>query len=108
MIWLPSRNFRPSKRNACIKKSSSSPEPVRANQRLFMSILIKSDTKVLIQGITGSFGARHAQLSIDYGTQVVAGVTPGKGGQTFEHNGKKVPAVDTVADAVKQTGATAY
>jgi succinyl-CoA synthetase alpha subunit len=50
---------------------------------------------------------RHAQLSIDYGTQVVAGVTPGKGGQVFEHGGKKVPIFDTVADAVKQTGATA-
>jgi len=72
-----------------------------------MAILVKPHTKVLIQGITGSFGARHAQLSIDYGTQVVAGVTPGKGGQSFEHNGKKVPVFDTVADAVKQTGATA-
>ena len=72
-----------------------------------MSILVNSNTKLLIQGITGSFGARHAQLSIDYGTQVVAGVTPGKGGQFFEHGGKKVPIFDTVADAVKQTGATA-
>jgi succinyl-CoA synthetase alpha subunit len=72
-----------------------------------MAILVKPNTKVLIQGITGSFGARHAQLSIDYGSQVVAGVTPGKGGQVFEHNGKKVPIFDTVADAVKQTGATA-
>src|SRR5437762_10604185 len=72
-----------------------------------MAILVKPSTKVLIQGITGSFGARHAQLSMDYGTQVVAGVTPGKGGQTFEHNGKKVPVFDTVADAVKQTGAAA-
>jgi succinyl-CoA synthetase alpha subunit len=72
-----------------------------------MSILVKPNTKVLIQGITGSFGARHAQLSIDYGTQVVAGVTPGKGGQTFEHNGKKVPVFDTVTDAMKQTGAAA-
>ena len=72
-----------------------------------MAILVKSNTKVLIQGITGSFGARHAQLSIDYGTQVVAGVTPGKGGQCFEHGGKKVPIFDTVAEAVKQTGATA-
>jgi succinyl-CoA synthetase alpha subunit len=72
-----------------------------------MSILVKPDTKVLVQGITGSFGARHAQLSIDYGTQVVAGVTPGKGGQVFEHAGKRVPIFDTVADAVKQTGATA-
>jgi succinyl-CoA synthetase alpha subunit len=49
----------------------------------------------------------HAQLSLDYGTAVVAGVTPGKGGQLFEHAGKKVPIFDTVAEAVKQTGATA-
>ena len=72
-----------------------------------MSILVKPNTKVLVQGITGSFGAKHAQLSIDYGTDVVAGVTPGKGGQFFEHGGKKVPIFDTVAEAVKQTGATA-
>jgi succinyl-CoA synthetase alpha subunit len=72
-----------------------------------MAILVTPTTKVLVQGITGSFGARHAQLSIDYGSQVVAGVTPGKGGQVFEHNGKKVPIFDTVAEAVKQTGATA-
>jgi succinyl-CoA synthetase alpha subunit len=72
-----------------------------------MSILVNPNTKVLVQGITGSFGAKHAQLSIDYGTQIVAGVTPGKGGQIFEHSGKKVPIFDTVADAVKQTGATA-
>jgi succinyl-CoA synthetase alpha subunit len=72
-----------------------------------MSILVKPNTKVLIQGITGSFGGKHAQLSIDYGSQVVAGVTPGKGGQIFEHGGKRVPVFDSVADAVKQTGATA-
>jgi len=72
-----------------------------------MSILVNETTKLLVQGITGSFGAKHAQLSIDYGTQVVAGVTPGKGGQAFEHHGKKVPIFDTVAEAAKQTGATA-
>ncbi len=72
-----------------------------------MSILVKSDAKVLIQGITGSFGAKHAQLSIDYGSQIVAGVTPGKGGQFFEHGGRRVPVFDTVADAAEQTGATA-
>jgi succinyl-CoA synthetase alpha subunit len=71
-----------------------------------MAILVKPDTKILVQGITGSFGARHTQLSIDYGSQVVAGVTPGKGGQSFEHNGKKVPIFDSVAEAAKQTGAT--
>jgi len=69
-----------------------------------MSILVKPDTKVLVQGITGSFGARHTQLSLAYGTQVVAGVTPGKGGQVFE---SKVPIFDTVAEATKATGATA-
>ena len=71
-----------------------------------MSILVTPQTKLLIQGITGEFGARHAKLSIDYGTQVVAGVTPGKGGQVFEHAGVKVPIFDTVSDAVKTTGAT--
>src|SRR6185369_5071605 len=69
-----------------------------------MSILVTPHTKVLVQGITGSFGARHTKLSIEYGTQIVAGVTPGKGGQPFEN---KVPIYDTVAEAAKQTGATA-
>jgi succinyl-CoA synthetase alpha subunit len=59
-----------------------------------------------VQGITGSFGAKHAQLSLDYGTQLVAGVTPGKGGQFFEHNGHKVPVFDTVEEASRETGAT--
>ena len=72
-----------------------------------MSILVQPNTKVLIQGITGSFGARHAQLSLEYGSQIVAGVTPGKGGQLFEANGWDVPIFNTVADAVKATGATA-
>lgn len=69
-----------------------------------MAILVTPQTRVLVQGITGAFGARHTQLSLAYGTQVVAGVTPGKGGQKFED---KVPIFDTVADAMKQTGATA-
>jgi succinyl-CoA synthetase alpha subunit len=68
-----------------------------------MAILVNENTKVLIQGITGSFGGRHAQLSLDYGTQVVAGVTPGKGGQKFA---ERVPIYDTVAEAVAETGAT--
>ncbi|MBI3852918.1 MAG: succinate--CoA ligase subunit alpha [Verrucomicrobia bacterium] len=72
-----------------------------------MAILVNPNTKVLIQGITGSFGARHAQLSMDYGTQVVAGVTPGKGGQTFEHGGQRVHIFDTIAEASTKTGATA-
>src|SRR5512143_1159044 len=69
-----------------------------------MSILVTPSTKVLVQGITGGFGARHTQLSLAYGAQVVAGVTPGKGGQLFEN---KVPIFDTVAEAKRQTGATA-
>jgi succinyl-CoA synthetase alpha subunit len=69
-----------------------------------MSILVTPQTRVLVQGITGSFGARHTQLSLAYGTQIVAGVTPGKGGQLFEN---KVPIFDTVAQAMKETGATA-
>lgn len=71
-----------------------------------MSILITPETRVLVQGITGDFGGRHAKLSLDYGTQVVAGVTPGKGGQFFEHGDKKVPIFNTVAEAAKATGAT--
>jgi succinyl-CoA synthetase alpha subunit len=69
-----------------------------------MAILVTPQTKVLVQGITGSFGAKHTQLSLAYGTQVVAGVTPGKGGQMFEN---KVPIFDTVSQAAKETGATA-
>lgn len=72
-----------------------------------MAILVDENTKVMVQGITGGFGGRHAGLSLDYGTQLVAGVTPGKGGQTFEHNGHKVPIFDTVAEAAQETGATA-
>jgi succinyl-CoA synthetase alpha subunit len=71
-----------------------------------MSILITPATKILIQGITGEFGARHTRLSLDYGTQVVAGVTPGKGGQFFEHGTHRVPIFNSVADAAKATGAT--
>jgi succinyl-CoA synthetase alpha subunit len=69
-----------------------------------MSILIDENTKVLIQGITGSFGARHTKLSLEYGTKVVGGVTPGKGGQKFENT---VPIFDTVSEAAQETGATA-
>ncbi len=67
-----------------------------------MSVLVGRDTRLLVQGITGSAGAFHAKQMIDYGTQVVAGVTPGRGGERFEG---KVPVFDTVARAVKDTGA---
>lgn len=69
-----------------------------------MSILVTPETKFLVQGITGGFGGRHAQLSLDYGSQLVAGVTPGKGGQTFADS---VPIFDSVVKAVSETGATA-
>jgi succinyl-CoA synthetase alpha subunit len=67
-----------------------------------MSIFIDKSTRLLVQGITGRDGSFHAKQMLEYGTQVVAGVTPGKGGQTFEG---KVPVFNTVADAVAQTGA---
>ena len=66
-----------------------------------MSILVNKKTKVVVQGITGSEGSFHAGQMIDYGTNVVAGVTPGKGGEKFQ----KVPIFNTVKDAVKKTGA---
>jgi succinyl-CoA synthetase alpha subunit len=76
-----------------------------------MSILVGKDTKLLVQGITGGAGSFHAKQCIDYGTSVVAGVTPTRGGESFEHDssvGKvKVPVFDTVDQAVKATGANA-
>ncbi|MDP6959434.1 MAG: succinate--CoA ligase subunit alpha [Planctomycetota bacterium] len=69
-----------------------------------MSVLVDKDTRVLIQGITGSAGSTHAHHMLEYGTQLVAGVTPGKGGQMFEG---KVPVFNTVEEAVRETGANA-
>jgi len=67
-----------------------------------VSIFIDRNTKLVVQGITGRDGSFHAKQMLEYGTCVVAGVTPGKGGQTFENS---VPVFDTVADAVAATGA---
>ena len=67
-----------------------------------MSIFIDGNTTLIIQGITGRDGSFHASQMIEYGTKVVAGVTPGKGGQKFQGT---VPIFNTVADAVKATGA---
>jgi succinyl-CoA synthetase alpha subunit len=68
-----------------------------------MSILVDKNTKVITQGMTGKTGAFHTQAALDYGTQMVAGVTPGKGGQTY----LDLPQFDTVAEAKAATGATA-
>ncbi len=67
-----------------------------------MSILVNKDTRVVFQGITGEFGSLHARACIEYGTKVVAGVTPGRGGEKTEHG---VPVFNTVNDAVRETGA---
>ncbi len=67
-----------------------------------MSIFIDKDTRLVVQGITGRDGSFHTKQMIEYGTRVVAGVTPGKGGQTFEGS---VPIFNTVEEAVKQGGA---
>ncbi len=67
-----------------------------------MSIFVDRDTRLVVQGITGRDGSFHTTQMMEYGTQVVAGVTPGKGGQRFN---RTVPVFDTVADAVAETGA---
>ncbi|HLR63879.1 MAG TPA: succinate--CoA ligase subunit alpha [Pseudogracilibacillus sp.] len=67
-----------------------------------MSIYVNKDTKVIVQGITGSAGMDHTEQMIKYGTKIVGGVTPGKGGTTI----LGVPVFNTVEDAVKETGAT--
>ncbi|MCC6660433.1 MAG: succinate--CoA ligase subunit alpha [Phycisphaerales bacterium] len=73
-----------------------------------MAILIDKSTKVICQGITGAFGAQHTRGCFLYGTDLVGGVTPGKGGQKFEIDaGSSVPIFDTVERAVRETGATA-
>ncbi len=72
-----------------------------------MSILVNKDTKVIVQGITGSAGTFHAGQCQDYGTQIVAGVTPGRGGQTWQNPSGKgsAPVYDTVREAKEKTGA---
>jgi succinyl-CoA synthetase alpha subunit len=69
-----------------------------------MSVLVHKNTRLLVQGITGKAGSFHAQQCLEYGTNVVAGVTPGRGGQKFLD---RVPIFNTVREAVEQTGANA-
>jgi succinyl-CoA synthetase alpha subunit len=71
-----------------------------------MSIFIDASTRLVVQGITGRDGSFHANQMAEYGTELVAGVTPGKGGQTFETDGgRTVPTFNTVEDAVREEGA---
>jgi succinyl-CoA synthetase alpha subunit len=72
-----------------------------------MSILVDNNTRLLVQGITGREGTFHTNHMIAYGTNVVAGVTPGKGGVIFEGEGVKVPVFNTVQKAVEETDANA-
>jgi len=67
-----------------------------------MSIIVNNDTRLVVQGITGKFGSFHAKQMLAYGTKLVAGVTPGAGGSSFEQS---VPVYNTMHDAVKHTGA---
>src|SRR6267142_1335980 len=76
------------------------PGEVHRYRRTRMSILVNRDTRVAVQGITGSAGSFHTRQMLAYGTNIVAGVTPGKGGQKFED---KVPVFDTLSQAVRET-----
>ena len=67
-----------------------------------MGILVGNDTRLVVQGITGREGSSHADQMLEYGTKVVAGVTPGRGGQKFRDT---VPVYDSVAQAVEKEGA---
>ena len=70
-----------------------------------MAIFVDNDTRLVVQGITGRDGSFHTQQMMEYGTQVVAGVTPGKGGQTFDDGPSPVPIFDSMDQAVRETGA---
>ena len=70
-----------------------------------LSIWINDKSKVLVQGITGSQGTFHSQKMVEYGTNIVGGVTPGKGGMSIDLPGRTVPVFDSMIDAVKGTDA---
>ncbi|MBA8793232.1 succinyl-CoA synthetase alpha subunit [Friedmanniella endophytica] len=70
-----------------------------------MAIFLNSDSKIIVQGMTGSEGRKHTQRMLDSGSQVVGGVTPGKGGQSVEFGGTTLPVFNSVGEAVEETGA---
>ncbi len=70
-----------------------------------MSILVDQHTRLIVQGITGTAGKFHAEQCLKYGTNLVGGVTPGRGGEFIELDGQKIPVFDTVADAVREAAA---
>src|ERR1017187_4575267 len=67
-----------------------------------MSILVDANTRLIVQGITGTAGKFHAEQCLKYGTNLVGGVTPGRGGEVVELNAQKIPVFNTVADAVRE------
>ena len=72
-----------------------------------MSIFVNENTKVIVQGMTGSEGTKHTKRMLKAGTKIVAGVTPGKGGQSVDMDGKQLPIFNTVSEAISATGANA-
>ena len=72
-----------------------------------MAVLVDKNTRLVCQGITGGSGSLHSRLMLEYGTALVAGVTPGKGGKLFEASGHSVPIYNTVKEAVEQQGVNA-
>ena len=70
-----------------------------------MAIFINSDSKVIVQGMTGSEGTKHTKRMLKAGTKVVGGVTPGKGGQSVDMDGTNLPVFNTVSEAMAATGA---
>ena len=70
-----------------------------------MAIFLNSDSKIIVQGMTGSEGRKHTQRMLDSGSAIVGGVTPGKGGQSVEFEGASVPVFNSVAEAIAETGA---
>ena len=72
-----------------------------------MTIFVNESTKVIVQGMTGSEGTKHTKRMLKAGTKIVAGVTPGKGGQSVDMDGQMIPVLNSVKEAISATGANA-